>query len=68
MTRKGSNFTTSDLEILQVVTPVEDMRELFRNKTLNTKEAPSSLSKKPHKNVHRVSFIFWEKQIENPNP
>ena len=58
MTREGSNFYISDLEILQVITPVEDMRELFRNKTLNTKEALSSLSKKPYKNVLRVSFIY----------
>ena len=50
-----------NLEILQVITSVEDMRELFRNKTLNTKEAHSFLSEKPHKNVLRVSFIYWEK-------
>ena len=61
MTREGSNFYISDLEILQVITPVEDMRELFRNKTLNTREALSSLSKKPNKNVLRVSFIYWKK-------
>ena len=53
--------TTPELEIFQGKTLVEDMRKLFRNKTLNTKEAPSSLSKKPNKNVLRVSFIYWEK-------
>ena len=37
------------------------MKEFFRNKTLNTKEAHSSLSKKSYKNVLRVSFIYWEK-------
>ena len=50
-----------DLEILQVITPVEYIRKLFRNKTLNTKEALSSLSKKLYKNILRVSFIYWEK-------
>ena len=50
-----------DLEILQVITPVEDIREFFRNKTINTKEALSSLSKKSYKNMLRVSFIYWEK-------
>ena len=50
-----------DLEILQIITPVENMRELLRYKTLNTKEAHSSLSKKPYKNMLRVSFIYWEK-------
>ena len=34
------------------------MRELFGYKTLNTKEARSSLSKKPFKNMLRVSFIY----------
>ena len=47
-----------DLEILQGIILVEDIRELFRNKTPNTKEAHSFLSKKPHKNVLRVSFIY----------
>ena len=47
-----------DLEILQGITPVEDMRELFGYKTLDTKEAHSSLSEKPSKNVFRVSFIY----------
>ena len=50
-----------DLGILQRIAPVEDIRELFRNKTLNTKKTHSSLSKKPNKNVLRVSFIYWEK-------
>ena len=44
---KSATSTIPDLEILQVITPVEDIRELLRNKTLNTKEAHSSLSKKP---------------------
>ena len=47
-----------DLEILQGIAPVEDIRELFRNKTLNTKKAHSFLSEKPHKNMLRVSFIY----------
>ena len=37
------------------------MRKPFRYKTLNTKEAHSSLSEKPNKNLLRVSFIYWEK-------
>ena len=41
--------TILDLEILQGITSVEDMRELFEYKTLDTKEAHSSLSKKPYK-------------------
>ena len=61
MTREGATSTTPDLEILQGIAPEEDIREFFRNKTLNTKEAHSFLSKKPHKNVLRVSFIYWEK-------
>ena len=48
----------SDLEILQGIAPVKDIRELFRNKTLNTKEAHSFLSEKPYKNVLKVSFIY----------
>ena len=35
--------TTPDLEILQGITPVEDMRELFGYKTLDTKEAQDAL-------------------------
>ena len=61
MTREGSNFYNTGFEILQEIIPVEDIRELFRNKTLNTKEAHSFLFEKPHKNVLRVSFIYWEK-------
>ena len=53
--------TIPDLEILQGIALVEDIRELSRNKTLNTNEAHSFLSEKPHKNVLRVSFIYWEK-------
>ena len=34
------------------------MKELFRYKTLDTKEAQSSLFEKPYKNVLRVSFIY----------
>ena len=37
------------------------MRELFRYKTLNTKEAHSSLFEKPYKNVLRVSFIYTKR-------
>ena len=58
---KAATSTIPDLEILQGIALVEDIRELFRNKTLNTKETHSFLSKKPHKNVLRVSFIYWEK-------
>ena len=58
---KAATFTIPDLEILQGIAPVEDIRELFRNKSLNTKEAHSFLSEKPHKNVLRVFFIYWEK-------
>ena len=50
--------TIPDLEILQGIAVVEDIRELFRNKTLNTKEAHYFLSEKPYKNVLRVSFIY----------
>ena len=58
MTREAVTSTTSDLEILQGIIPVEDMRELFGYKTLDTKDAHSSLSKNPYKNVLRVSFIY----------
>ena len=58
---KAATFTIPDLEILLRIAPVEDIREFFRNKTLNTKEAHSFLSEKPRKNVLRVSFIYWEK-------
>ena len=57
MTRKATS-TILDLEILQGIALVEDIKELFRNKTLNTKEAHSFLYEKPHKNVLRVSFIY----------
>ena len=52
------HLTTPDLKILQGITSVEDMREFFGYKTLDTKEAHSSLSEKPYKNVLRVSFIY----------
>ena len=58
MTRKAATSTTPDLKILQGITLVEDIRELFRNKTLNTKEAYYLLFEKPHKYVLRVSFIY----------
>ena len=58
---KEATSTIPDLEILQGIAPVEDIKGLFRNKTLNTKEAHSFLFEKPHKNVLRVSFIYWEK-------
>ena len=58
---KAATYTILDLEILQKITPVEDMRELSRYKTLDTKETHSSLSEKPYKNVLRVSFIYREK-------
>ena len=54
-----------DLEILQGIILVEDIRELFRNKTLNTKKAHSFLSEKSYKNVLRVSFIYWKTLILN---
>ena len=44
---KAATSTTPDLEILQGITLVEDMRELFGYKTLDTKEVNSSLSEKP---------------------
>ena len=34
---KVATSTIPDLEILQVIIPVEDMRELLRNKTLKYK-------------------------------
>ena len=40
----AATSTISDLKILQRIVPVEDIRELFRNKILNTKEAHSFLS------------------------
>ena len=48
---------TPDLEIFLRIASVEDFRELSRYKTLDTKEAHSSLFEKPYKNVFRVSFI-----------
>ena len=54
---KATTSTILDLEILQVITLVENIIKFFRYKTLNTKEAHSSLSDKPYKNVFRVSFI-----------
>ena len=36
------------------------MREIFGYKTLDTKEAHSSLSEKPYKNVLRISFFILE--------
>ena len=58
MTREAVTSTTSDLEILQGIILVEDMRELFGYKTLDTKETHSSLYEKPYKNMLRVSFIY----------
>ena len=58
MTREAVTSTTSDLEILQGIIPVEDMRELFGYKTLDTKETHSSLYEKPYKNMLRDSFIY----------
>ena len=55
---KAATSTTPDLEILQGIISVEDIRGLFGYKALNTKEAHSSLSKKFYKNVFRVSFIY----------
>ena len=46
---KATTSTTPDLEILRGITPIEDMRELFGYKTLDTKNAHFSLSKKPWK-------------------
>ena len=45
----AATSTTPDLEIIQEITPVEDMRELCVHKTLDTKEAYSSLFEKPWK-------------------
>ena len=39
----AATSTTLDLKILQGITPVEDMRELFGYKTLDTKEAQDAL-------------------------
>ena len=58
---KATTSTIPDLEILQGIALVEDIKEFFRNKTLNTKETHSFLSEKPYKSVLRVSFIYWEK-------
>ena len=52
------HLTTPDLKILQGMTLVEDKRELFSCKTLDTNVAHSSFSEKPYKNVLRVSFIY----------
>ena len=49
MTTEGNNFYNVGLEILQGITPVKDMRELSVQKTLDTKEAHSSLFEKPYK-------------------
>ena len=46
MTKNEATSTTPDLEILQGKTSVEDMREFFGYKTLDTKDAHSSLSLK----------------------
>ena len=54
----------SDLEILQGIISIEDMKELFRYKTLDTIEARSSLSKKPFKNVLRVSLYTCSVLLE----
>ena len=45
----AATFTTPDPKILQGIISVEDMRDLFGNKTQDTKEAHSSLSKNPYK-------------------
>ena len=58
MTREGSNFYNIGSRVFQGIIPIEDMRKLFGYKTLYTKEAHSSLSKKPKKNVLRISFIY----------
>ena len=50
--------------MLQGITSVKDMRELFEYKTLDTKEAHSFLSEKPYKNVFRVSFISRRSRSE----
>ena len=55
---KAATYTILDLEILQKITLVEDMRKLSRYKTLDTKETHSSLSEKPYKNVLMVSFLY----------
>ena len=64
---KTATSTILDLKTLQGITPVEDMRELFRYKTLDTKEAHSSLSKNPWKPYLRLaydSFKYWKKRIK----
>ena len=40
------------------------MRELFRNKTLDTKEALSSLFKRPYKNVLKVPLYIGRSRSE----
>ena len=46
---KAATSTTLNLEILQAITLVEDIRELFGYKTLDIQKAHSSLSEKPWK-------------------
>ena len=55
---KAATSTTSDLKILQGIIPVEDMRELFGYKTLDSKETHSSLFEKSYKNVLSVDTPF----------
>ena len=52
---KAATSTTPDLKILEGITPVEDMRELFGYETL---DSASYLSEKPYINVLMVSFIY----------
>ena len=52
----AATSTTPDLEIFQGITSVEDMRELFGYKTLDTKEAHFSLSEKPIKTY--LGFLY----------
>ena len=61
---KATTSTTPNLEILQGIISLEDMRELFGYKTLNLQKRHkmhSNISKKPYKNLLRVSFIYYEK-------
>ena len=52
---KAATSTTLDLEILQGITPVEDMRELFGYKTLDTKKAHYK---------HKISQLQKIKQLK----
>ena len=69
ITREGSNFYNTGSRDFSRIMSVEDIRKLFGYKTLYTKEAHSSLSKKPEKNVLRIwnRNPFWAWTVVGPN-